>query len=161
MHNVQYMWTTLNRLSGGIFKKPMENVWIESAKNRFLWWPGGRLDLTRGGQCRSRESWKTTLESQGDLVKDRHSYSLKKGPLTLSQGKIKMGDDVVDDDDDDAVRTSLSQGWVERHFTEELFLRTQYTVSLFSHIRQVKMWGGKIWTVNKAQLVTSAGFHTS
>jgi hypothetical protein len=40
------------------------------------------------------------------VAKDRHSDSLKKGPLTLSQGKMKKGDDVADVD---AVRTSVSQ----------------------------------------------------
>jgi hypothetical protein len=40
-----------------------------------------------------------------DLVKNRHSDSLINGQLTLSQGKMKKGDDVADDDDDDAVGT--------------------------------------------------------
>jgi hypothetical protein len=35
--------------------------------------------------------------------------AFKKGQLTLSQGKMKKGDDVADDEDDDAVRTSVSQ----------------------------------------------------
>ncbi len=38
-----------------------------------------------------------------------HSDSLKKCQLTLSQGKMKKGDDVADGKDDDAVRTSVSQ----------------------------------------------------
>jgi hypothetical protein len=38
-----------------------------------------------------------------------HCDSLKKGQLTLCQGKMKKGDDAAVDDDDDAVRTSVSQ----------------------------------------------------
>jgi hypothetical protein len=53
-----------------------------------------------------------------------HCNSLKKGQLTLSQSKMKKGDDIVDDDDDDAVKISLSQDQVRA--TLELFLRTQY-----------------------------------
>ncbi len=45
-----------------------------------------------------------------DLVKNRHSYSLKKGQLTLPQSKMNKGDDAAaDDEDDDAVSTSVSQ----------------------------------------------------
>jgi hypothetical protein len=45
-----------------------------------------------------------------DPTKNRHSDIPKKAQLTLSQRKIKKGDDVaVDDDDDDVVRTSDSQ----------------------------------------------------
>jgi hypothetical protein len=40
-----------------------------------------------------------------DLVKNRHSDNIKKGQLTLFQGKMKKGDDVADDDDDVTVRT--------------------------------------------------------
>jgi hypothetical protein len=40
-----------------------------------------------------------------DLIENRHNDSLKKSQLSLSQGKMKKGDDVADDDDDDAVRT--------------------------------------------------------
>ncbi len=51
----------------------------------------------RGGdQRRKRESWKTTLGSQGP------------GRFTLSHGKIKKGDD-VSDDEDDALRNSVPQ----------------------------------------------------
>jgi hypothetical protein len=52
-----------------------------------------------------RESWKTTLNPRG-LNENRHSDSLKKGQLTISQGKMKRGDDAADDD---MVRTSVSQ----------------------------------------------------
>jgi hypothetical protein len=38
-----------------------------------------------------------------DLTKNTHSDSLKKGQLTLSQGKMKKRDDVVFDGDDDAL----------------------------------------------------------
>jgi hypothetical protein len=59
------------------------------------------------------------------LVKNMHCDNLKKGQLTLSESKIKKGDDIVDDDDDDdAVKISLSQDQVRA--TLELFLRTQY-----------------------------------
>ncbi len=62
-----------------------------------------------------------------DLTKNRYSDSLKKGHLTLSQGKMKKGDDVADDNDDDALKTSVSQDRVTVALcTEELFLRTQY-----------------------------------
>jgi hypothetical protein len=44
----------------------------------------------------------------GDLLINRHSGSLKKGKLTLSQGILKKGDDVADDDDV-KVKTSVSQ----------------------------------------------------
>jgi hypothetical protein len=44
-----------------------------------------------------------------DLTQNRHGDSLKKVQLTLSQGKLKKGDDVADDDDDDVVRSSVSQ----------------------------------------------------
>ncbi len=50
-----------------------------------------------------------------DLTENRHSYSLKRGQLTLSQGKMKKGDVVAVDDDDDAVRTSVSQDRVQGH----------------------------------------------
>jgi hypothetical protein len=49
----------------------------------FLRWSGGRLDLITSGQRRL------------------------KGQLTLSQDKMKKGDDIADDDNDDAVRTSM------------------------------------------------------
>jgi hypothetical protein len=38
-----------------------------------------------------------------DLVQNRHSDIQEMGQLNLSQGKMKKGDDVVDDDNDDAV----------------------------------------------------------
>ncbi len=57
---------------------------------------GGRLDLMRGGHKCSRVSWKTR-----GLVRISHSDSLKKGQLTLSQGKMKEGDDVAVDEDND------------------------------------------------------------
>jgi hypothetical protein len=62
------------------------------------------------------------------LIKNRHSDSLKKGQLTLSQGMVKKRDDgAVEDDDDDVMRTSVSQKRVTATLcTEELFLRTQY-----------------------------------
>jgi hypothetical protein len=65
----------------------------------FWWWPGARLDLVRSDQRCSRESWKTTLESQGTYSENWHGDSLKKVQLTLSQGKKKR-DEVADDKDD-------------------------------------------------------------
>jgi hypothetical protein len=62
----------------------------------------------RGGQRRSRESWKTTLESQGTYLENWNNDSLKKVQITLSQGKKKKGDDVADDEDDNEVRTNMS-----------------------------------------------------
>jgi hypothetical protein len=80
-----------------------------------------------GAKDAQGENFKTTLESQGTFSENRHSDSLKKGQLTLFQGKMKKGDDVADDDDDYAVRTSVSQDRVTVTLcTEELFLRTQY-----------------------------------
>jgi hypothetical protein len=46
---------------------------------------------------------------QSYLLKNRHSDSLKKSQLTLSQGMTKKGDVVDDADDNDAVRTTASQ----------------------------------------------------
>jgi hypothetical protein len=60
----------------------------------------------RGSQRHSGESWKTG--KQRDLTENRHSDSIKNGQHTLSQGKMKKGDDVADDDDDDVVH--ISQG---------------------------------------------------
>jgi hypothetical protein len=62
-----------------------------------------------------------------DLVKNRHSHSLKKGQLTLCQGKMKKRHDVVDEDNDNEVRTSVSQDRMTATLcAEEFFLRTQY-----------------------------------
>ncbi len=85
----------------------------------------------RGGQTRSRESWKTTLGSKGAKSENQLSDSLKKVQLTLSQGKKKKGDEVDDDEgDDDAVKTSFSQDQVTATLcTEELFFSIQYTCS--------------------------------
>ncbi len=78
----------------------------------------------RGGQrCSTMENNSTKPR---DLTENRHSGGLKKGQLTLSQGKMKKGDDVADYNDDDAVRTSVSQERVTATLrTEELFLRAQ------------------------------------
>ncbi len=46
---------------------------------------------------------------QRDLTENSHSDSIKKGQHTLSQGKMKKGDDVADDDDDAVVRTSVTR----------------------------------------------------
>jgi hypothetical protein len=48
----------------------------------------------KGGQKRSRKSWKTILGYQGALSENWHSDSLKKNHFTLSQGKKKKGDEV-------------------------------------------------------------------
>jgi hypothetical protein len=61
-----------------------------------------------------------------DLLKNRHSDSLKQSQVTLSQGMMKKGDVVVAGDDDD-VRTIASQNHGTATLcTEEFFLRTQY-----------------------------------
>ncbi len=74
-----------------------------------------------------RESWKTTLGSQRNLTKNRHSDSLKKSRLTLSQGMMKKGDViVVADDDDDEVKPMCHEMVDSTLCSEELFLRTQY-----------------------------------
>jgi hypothetical protein len=44
-----------------------------------------------------------------DLLKNRHSGSLNKSHLTLSQGMLKKGNVNSDADDYDEVRTSASQ----------------------------------------------------
>jgi hypothetical protein len=60
-----------------------------------------------------------------DLLNNRHSDSLKKSQLILSQGMLKKG--YVNDDTDDEVRTSVSQNCVTAtQNTVEFFLRTQY-----------------------------------
>jgi hypothetical protein len=80
---------------------------------------GGRLDCVR------RRVGKQLQEAR-NLTENRHGDSRKKGQLTISQCKMKKGDDVADDDDD-AVRTTLTQDRVTATLcTEELFLRTQY-----------------------------------
>jgi hypothetical protein len=57
-----------------------------------------------------------------DLLKNRHSDSLKKSELTLSQGMMNKGDVVVADEDD-KLRTSASQNHVTTALcTEEFFL---------------------------------------
>jgi hypothetical protein len=67
-----------------------------------------------------------TLGGQGTYLKNRHSGSLKKSQLTLSQGVLKK-EDVIDDADDDAVRTSVSKNCATATLnTEEFFLRTWY-----------------------------------
>ncbi len=68
-------------------------------------------------QSCSRESWKTTLESQVTYLEIWYSDSLKKGQVTLSQSNMKKGDDDVADD---AVRTSLSQDLLHLFRTEIL-----------------------------------------
>jgi hypothetical protein len=51
-----------------------------------------------------------------ELVKNRLVTAWKKGQFTLSQGKIKNGDDVADDNDDDVVRTNVSQDQGQQNF---------------------------------------------
>ncbi len=99
-----------------------------------------------------------------DLPENRHSDSLKRVSLcTLSQGKMKKGDDVADDDDDDAERTNMSQGQVTASLcTEELFLRIQYLyIALSTYQTGKNPGGGRKWTVNMTRRSVPAGFHTS
>ncbi len=66
--------------------------------------------------------WTVLMVAKGIQRQSWITHSLKKSQLTLSQGKIKKGDDVVVDDDDDAVRTVVSQDRVTATlYTEELF----------------------------------------
>jgi hypothetical protein len=97
----------------------------------FSRWPCGRLDHFNGGQRHSRVELENNSREPRDLTKNRHSDSLKKSQLTLSQGMMRKGDVIVvaddDDDDDNEVRTSASQNYATAPVcTEELFLRTQY-----------------------------------
>jgi hypothetical protein len=66
-----------------------------------------------------RQKWPTTLkrelektlDGQGTSLENWHSDSLKKVKHTLSQGKVKQGDEVADEDNDAmrTRRTSVSQ----------------------------------------------------
>jgi hypothetical protein len=55
----------------------------------------GRLDLVRGGQRHSRESWKTTLGSQGTYSKHCHSNSLKRFNLLFLRVRRRKGDELL------------------------------------------------------------------
>jgi hypothetical protein len=62
-----------------------------------------------------------------DQLKNRHSDSLKKSKLTLSQEMIKKVDVIADADNDDEVRTSVLQNYATATRSyEEFFLKTQY-----------------------------------
>jgi hypothetical protein len=66
---------------------------------------------------------------ENNLTKNRYSDSLKMGQLTLSQSKMRKGNDVVDEDDIDAVSTCVSQDQVTSTLhSDELFLRTKFTL---------------------------------
>ncbi len=67
-----------------------------------------------------KEELESSSKTPRDQTINRHSDSLKKGQLTLSQGRMKMGDDVADDDDD-VVRTNVTATLC----IEELFFRTR------------------------------------
>jgi hypothetical protein len=75
-------------------------------------------------------------------------YSPKKVQLTLSQGKMKKGDEVAYDGGGDALRTSVSQDQVTAT------LGTENCSSALS------IWGG-VRMVNTICSVASARFHTS
>jgi hypothetical protein len=66
-----------------------------------------------------KEELESSSKTPRDQTINRHSGSLKKGQLTLSQGRMKMRDDVADDDD--VVRTNVTAPLC----TEELFFRTR------------------------------------
>jgi hypothetical protein len=88
------------------------------------------LDHVNGGQRRSKVELENNSRKPRDLTKNRHGDILEESQLTLSQVKMKKGDDVAvydRDDDDDMVRTSVSLNRVTATLcTEESFLRTQY-----------------------------------
>jgi hypothetical protein len=89
-----------------------------------------------------------------EQAEGRHSDSLKMSQFTLSQGKMKKGDDVTGDEDDDAVRTSVSQDQVTATLcTEELFLRTRYYIAIYTLSTHQ--------TGQMIHLAVPAGFHTS
>jgi hypothetical protein len=76
---------------------------------------------------RSRGELNNNSRKPRGLPNNRHCGNPKKGPLTLSQGMVEIGDDVAVDDDDDVARTSGLQTPVTATLhTDELFLRTQY-----------------------------------
>jgi hypothetical protein len=71
--------------------------------------PSGSNPLSSDGSHDDQAGGLTVLMvAKGIQRQSWITHSLKKGQLTLSQGKIKKGDDVVIDDDDDAVRTVVS-----------------------------------------------------
>jgi hypothetical protein len=96
-----------------------------------------------------------------DQTEIRHSDSLKKGQLTLSQGKLRKGDDVADEYDYVVVRTSVLQDQETATLcTEELFLKIQHIyIALYTY--QAGQNVGGIWRVNTTHLAIPAGFHTS
>ncbi len=64
-----------------------------------------------------------------DLTKSRHSGSLKRSQLALSQGMVNKGDDVAVDDNDDAMRSSVLRNQVTMTLcSQESFprVRTHY-----------------------------------
>ncbi len=108
---------------------------LESTQIRFLLMVRQEADLIKYNQRWSKGEFENNSRKPKDLTENRISDSLKKGPLTLSQTKMKNGDDVADDDDDDAVRTSVSQDQVTLTlYIDELFLRTQFIYCSFLHI---------------------------
>jgi hypothetical protein len=50
-----------------------------------------------------KEEMDNNLRKPRDLVKNRCSDSQKRGQITLSQYRMKKGDDVADGDDDNAL----------------------------------------------------------
>jgi hypothetical protein len=110
----------------------------------------------RQPKTRSRESWKTTLESQGTKLENRHSDSPKNYQFTLPQGKMKKEDDVADEDDD-AIRTSLTRHCILRNCSSALSIY----VALSTH-QTIHMWGDwRIQTVSTIHLEVPAWFHNS
>jgi hypothetical protein len=89
----------------------------------------------------SKIARKTIQGSQGTHL-NKHSNSLKKSQLIISQGKFKKGD-VVSDADDDEVRTNASQNHVTATLcTEEFFLRAPYTYMYISPLISAERCGG-------------------
>ncbi len=116
---------------------------LESTQIRwFLWWPGGRLDLINGGQRRSKGELENNSRKLRDLLKNRHSDSLKR----VIQVMMKKRDvAVVADDGDDKVWTSASWNHATATLcTEEFFLRTQFICISLPLYQQKGMGGGRI-----------------
>jgi hypothetical protein len=91
------------------------------------------------------------------LTENRHSDSLKKGKLTLYQGKMEKGDDVADDYEDDAVRIIVSQRHCVTSDNDTMYRgiipQDSVYIALSKYQRSKNVGGGGGWTVNTTHLV--------